>query len=62
MENGSDTDGNSGTINESDEDFGNGSDDKNSISKDESEVDDEASDVSRKDDQDSTESVNESDR
>ena len=36
-------------------------DDKNSITKDESEVDDETSDISTKDDQDSTESVNESD-
>ena len=62
MDNGSDTDGNSGTINESDEDFENGNNDKRSISKDESEADDKASDVSRKDDQDITESINESDR
>ena len=62
VDNNNDTNDDSGTINGSDEDFGNGNDDTNSIPKDESEADDEASDISRKDDQDSTESVNESDR
>ena len=56
-----DTYENSGTINESDEDVENVNDAKNSISKDVREVDDETSDISTKDDQYSTESVNESD-
>ena len=56
-----DTYENSGTINESDEDVENVNDAKNSISKEVREVDDETSDISTKDDQDSTESVNESD-